>query len=60
MADNAVPFCIVFTKIDRRKKGMGNKDNNMTQFKRELLKVWGLCGSESQFQGRRLSNGKSA
>ena len=39
LADNQVPFCLVFTKIDRRKKGMSNKESNMAQFKRELLKV---------------------
>ena len=39
LADNGVPFCIVFTKIDRRKKGMSNKESNMAQLKRELLKV---------------------
>ncbi len=39
LADNKVPFCLVFTKTDRRKKGMGSKADNMAQFKRELLKV---------------------
>ncbi|GAX79991.1 hypothetical protein CEUSTIGMA_g7431.t1 [Chlamydomonas eustigma] len=38
LSDNKVPFCLVFTKTDRRKKGMSNKLTNMVEFKRELLK----------------------
>ncbi|KAG1676374.1 hypothetical protein FOA52_001169 [Chlamydomonas sp. UWO 241] len=42
LTDNGVPFAIVFTKTDKRKKGisrsMSAKESNMVSFKRELLK----------------------
>eukprot|EP00955_Chlamydomonas_euryale_P105668 365657-Chlamydomonas_euryale.AAC.1 len=45
LADNGVPFTIVFTKTDKRRKGVSKgaraKESNMTAFKRELLKVGG-------------------
>lgn len=39
LTDNQVPFCIVFTKTDKRKKGAPDNQTNIMQFKRELLKV---------------------
>lgn len=38
LTNNEVPFCIVFTKTDKRRKGQLSKISNMTEFKRELLK----------------------
>jgi hypothetical protein len=47
LTDNGVPFTLVFTKTDKRKKGtsrsMSAKESNMVAFKRELLKVrWSM------------------
>lgn len=38
LTNNEVPFCLVFTKTDKRRKGQLSKTSNMTEFKRELLK----------------------
>ncbi|WIA09569.1 hypothetical protein OEZ85_008961 [Tetradesmus obliquus] len=37
-----VPFCIVFTKADKRKKGGSKKQANVTAFKRALLQQCGF------------------
>lgn len=43
LSDNQVPFAIVFTKTDKRRKGSSKsktaKESNMTAFKRALLQV---------------------
>jgi GTP-binding protein EngB required for normal cell division len=49
LTDNSVPFCIVFTKTDKRKKGVPKKESNMIEFKREMLKVGHVCCRSNSF-----------
>lgn len=39
LADNSIPFSLVFTKTDKRRKGI-DRAGNMTEFKKELLKTF--------------------
>ena len=54
LGDAEVPFTVVFTKADKRKKGAGDAGGNMEAFKRELLKDWAYlppCVVTSAAQG---------
>jgi GTP-binding protein len=42
LADFGTPFCIVFTKADKRKKGAPPNRKNRIAFKHELLKTFEL------------------
>ena len=40
LAESQVPFSLVFTKIDKRKKGLPKPAQNIAAFKAALLKDW--------------------
>ena len=42
LADFGTPFCIIFTKADKRKKGAPPNVKHRAAFKRELLKTFEL------------------
>jgi len=42
LADNEVPFTLVFTKADKRKKGQPKQADNMTAYKRALVEKMGF------------------
>ena len=40
LANSQVPFTVVFTKLDKRKKGIPAPKLNINAFKESLLKTW--------------------
>lgn len=40
LAEAEVPFSLVYTKLDKRKKGVSSAEENIAAFEQELLQTW--------------------